>query len=118
MLFLIFMPAVIITFWVVALRCALFCVVNVMLIHSPPPTRLRFADYALECPDAHGFLPSVQAYFLYSPWIFWLMINGGFHTIWVTGLLFMQMKQLLISNMTTNEEMNKCVTVAFSVVCF
>jgi hypothetical protein len=35
------------------------------------------------------------------------MVNGGFHTMWVVGLLVMQLRQVAVSNMTTNEEMNK-----------
>lgn len=41
-----------------------------------------------------------------NPWVSWVMLNAGFHFIWVSCLTVCQIYQVTILAMTTNERMN------------
>lgn len=60
MMFLVFMPAVIICFFILSLRY-----------------------FELMCPETHGFFNSLKTWSSCSPWVTFMMFNGGFHMLWV-----------------------------------
>eukprot|EP00051_Salpingoeca_urceolata_P028167 m.485374 g.485374 ORF g.485374 m.485374 type:complete len:609 (+) comp23794_c0_seq1:61-1887(+) len=69
---------------------------------------LAFRYFDLVCPNIEGgWWTRAKARFMCSPWICWLLMNSGMHIMWVTGLTVVQLKQIGITAMTTNEEMNK-----------
>jgi palmitoyltransferase len=41
-----------------------------------------------------------------EPWVTWVMLNMGFHAVWVSCLTACQLYQVICLAMTTNERMN------------
>lgn len=42
-----------------------------------------------------------------SSWVAWMLINAGFHLLWVTILTSIQIYQIVFLGMTTNERINR-----------
>lgn len=42
-----------------------------------------------------------------SPWVGWMLVNVWFHLLWVTVLTSIQIYQIVILGMTTNERINR-----------
>eukprot|EP00056_Hartaetosiga_gracilis_P016096 m.3822 g.3822 ORF g.3822 m.3822 type:complete len:641 (-) comp3743_c0_seq2:2318-4240(-) len=56
--------------------------------------------------DHDSFFAEVGGWFVYSPWMCFCIIMNSFHFIWVVFLCVMQLQQLLLHGLTTNEEIN------------
>ncbi|XP_065835714.1 palmitoyltransferase ZDHHC17-like isoform X2 [Oscarella lobularis] len=53
-----------------------------------------------------GIIRTMRERVACSPWVFWMIVNGAFHAVWVSLLLLSHLGQILLLDMTTNEMFN------------
>lgn len=67
---------------------------------------LTYRYFERFAPPAEGFFATAWAWAVFSPWMVWMCINGGMHSLWVLGLCVVQVKQVM-NGLTTNEAINQ-----------
>lgn len=66
---------------------------------------LTYQYFSKYGPETEGTLQLIWAFITFSPWLAWMCFNGALHTLWVFGLLAMQLRQIALG-LTTNESIN------------
>ena len=66
-----------------------------------------FLDVGCVEATTSSFFTTVGGWAACDPWLFWVWVQSVMHMTWVTMLFVMQMKQAMVSGLTTNEEINR-----------